>query len=75
MSLDEIVPEMPVVCAQGGQFAKVDHLEGQDLIKLKKDDSGQHHYIPISWVTATDNGRLVIDRPGYEAMQQWLDSP
>lgn len=75
MDIREIVPEMPVVGAQGGQFSIVDHLENKDLIKMKKDDHGQHHYIPTSWVIATDNGRLLIDRPGYEAMQQWAESP
>ncbi|MGZ5012214.1 MAG: DUF2171 domain-containing protein, partial [Methylobacter sp.] len=37
---------MPVVCSQDGQFATVDHMEGQDVIKLNKDKTGQHHYIP-----------------------------
>ena len=39
---------MPVVCSQNGQFAVVDHLEGSAAIKLNKDDSGQHHYIPLA---------------------------
>lgn len=71
----EIKPEMPVVCSQGGQFATVDHMQGSDMIKLKKDDSGQHHYIPTSWVTSTENGQVKIDRPGQEAMKQWSESP
>jgi hypothetical protein len=75
MDTCEITPGMPVVCAQGGQFATVDHLENNASIKLQKDEYGKHHYIPTSWVLATDNGRLVIDRPGYEAMQQWTESP
>lgn len=75
MEVHEIIPDMPVVCAQGGQFAMVDHLEGKHSIKLKKDEHGQHHYIPTSWVIAIDHGRIVIDRPGYEAMQQWTESP
>lgn len=37
MEVHEIIPDMPVVCAQGGQFAMVDHLEGKHSIKLKKD--------------------------------------
>jgi hypothetical protein len=67
----EVKPEMPVVCSQDGQFATVDHMEGSDFIKLKKDNLGKHHYIPLSWVVSTQNGKVKIDRPGEEAMDEW----
>lgn len=75
MNTSQIKPEMPVVCSQGGQFATVDHLEGSNSIKLKKDKLGQHHYIPTSWVTNVENGKVVVDRPGKEAMEDWTDTP
>ncbi len=65
-----IKPHMPVVCSNGGQFATVDHLEGSDTIKLTRDDSGQHHYIPLAWVTTVDD-KVHIDRPGEQAMKEW----
>lgn len=68
---DEIKPDMPVVCSEDGQFATVDHMEGSNSIKLKKDDLGQHHYIPITWVTSTMEGKVKVDRPGDKAMQEW----
>lgn len=68
-----IKPDMPVVCSNGGQFAVVDHMEG-DQIKLKRDASGQHHYIPASWVTAVD-AQVHVDRPGQQAMQEWSSTP
>jgi hypothetical protein len=68
-----IKPDMPVVCSNGGQFAVVDHVEGND-IKLKRDASGNHHYIPQSWVTSVD-AQVHVDRPGKEAMQQWSETP
>jgi len=71
ININEIKPGMPVVCSQDGQFAVVDHMEGSDTIKLNKDDKGQHHYIPVSWVTSTANGKVKVDRPGEEAMQEW----
>jgi hypothetical protein len=71
ISTDEIKPEMPVVCSQGGQFAVVDHMESTTSIKLNKDKTGQHHYIPLSWVTSTANGKITVDRPGDQAMQEW----
>lgn len=66
----QIKPEMPVVCSKDGQFAVVDHIEGSQTIKLKKDDSGKHHYIPVSWVTTVD-AKVHIDRPGDQAMKEW----
>lgn len=71
INTDEIKPEMPVFCSQDGQFAVVDHMEGTTSIKLNKDDTGQHHYIPVGWVTSTADGKVKIDRPGEQAMQEW----
>jgi hypothetical protein len=65
---------MPVVGSNHGQFAVVDHLEGRDFIKLAKDASGQHHYIPLTWVTSVDD-KVHIDRPGDEAMREWKTQP
>ncbi|MGE3074749.1 MAG: DUF2171 domain-containing protein [Dehalococcoidia bacterium] len=69
METRQIKEHMPVVCSENGQFGVVDHLEG-DMIKLTKDDSGQHHYIPLSWVTSVDD-KVHIDRPGDQAMREW----
>ncbi|MGZ8224516.1 MAG: DUF2171 domain-containing protein [Methylobacter sp.] len=75
INTDEIKPDMPVVCSQDGQFATVDHMEGTSTIKLKKDKSGQHHYIPASWVTSTAGGKVKVDRPGEQAMREWSTTP
>jgi hypothetical protein len=71
---DLIKPHMPVVCSHDGQFAVVDHIEGLDLIKLAKDEHGQHHYIPLAWVTAVDD-KVHVDRPGDQAMRDWTTTP
>ena len=71
---DLIKPHMPVVCSNNGQFATVDHLEGSDQIKLTKDKAGQHHYIPLAWVTAVDD-KVHVDRPGKQAMAEWSTKP
>jgi hypothetical protein len=70
----EIKPGMPVVCSEDGQFATVDHLEGAAAIKLRRDQSGQHHYIPLSWVTEVDD-KVHVDRPGKQAMREWSSAP
>lgn len=74
VSSTEIKPEAPVVCSKDGQFATVDHMENGSVIKLKKDDQGQHHYIPLSWVTKVDD-KVHVDRPGDEAMKAWSTTP
>jgi hypothetical protein len=70
INAQEIQPGMPVVCSKNGQFAEVDHMEGKDQIKLKRDDEGKHHLIPLSWVISVDD-KVHVDRTGDEAMQDW----
>ena len=65
-----INPGMPVVDAEDGAFGFVDHLEGTDYIKLKKDDSGQHHLIPLAWVQAVDD-KVHIDRSAEDIRREW----
>jgi hypothetical protein len=71
---NQIKPKMPVVCSEDGQFAVVDHMQGKDSIKLAKDKTGEHHYIPLSWVTTVDD-KVHIDRPGDQAMRDWSKAP
>jgi hypothetical protein len=66
----DIRPHMPVVCSNGEQFGTVDHLDEGNTIKLTKDASGEHHWIPVSWVTSVDD-QVHIDRPGKQAMKEW----
>ena len=75
VNANTIKPEMPVVCSQDGQFATVDHIEGTNSIKLNKDKSGQHHYIPLNWAVSTEEGKVKIDRSGEKAMQEWSTKP
>lgn len=69
-----IKENMPVVCSENGQFAIVDHMEGTSSIKLAKDPEGQHHYIPLAWVTSVDD-RVHVDRSGHDAMKGWSTEP
>lgn len=73
VNAEQIKPNMPVVCSKNGQIAVVDHMEN-GAIKVKKDQSGQHHYIPLAWVTNVDQ-QVHLDRPGDQAKREWSTSP
>jgi hypothetical protein len=75
ISANQIKPNTPVVCSNNRQFAVVDHVEGTEAIKLKRDESGEHHYIPLSWVTSVDDAAVHVDRPGPQVKQQWSTEP
>jgi hypothetical protein len=69
----EIKADMPVTTAQAEHVALVDHLVSDDVIKLKKDDSGKHHYIPVSWVISTEGGIVKTNRTLEQMTQDWAD--
>lgn len=69
----QIQDHMPVVCSNGTQFATVDHLDGENSIKLTRDDEGNHHWIPISWVKDVTDV-VTLDRPITQVQEEWADS-
>ena len=73
MDTTKIREHMPVVCSNNEQFGEVDRVEG-NAIKLTKDQTGQHHWIPVNWVKSVDS-KVHIDRPGQQAMREWLATP
>jgi hypothetical protein len=76
MTAAEIKPGMPVVCGMdaNAQFATVDHMEGNE-IKLRRDASGEHHYIPLSWAKCEVDGKVQVDRAAKDVMAQWSTQP
>lgn len=68
----QIRDHMPVFCSNGDEIGTVDHMDG-NYIKLTKDDYGQHHWIPVEWVTRVDK-HVHLDRPGDQAMREWMST-
>jgi hypothetical protein len=66
----KIREHMPVVSSDDKQFATVDHLDSGNTIKLTKDQQGQHHWIPMSWVSRVDD-KVHVDRPRSQVTQKW----
>jgi hypothetical protein len=69
-----IRPHMAVVASDGAELASVDHIEGRNSIALAKDDSGTHHYIPLSWVQSVDD-KVHLDHTRQEVEQEWSTRP
>jgi hypothetical protein len=68
-----IKEHMEVLGSDGQHVGAVDHLDGKDKIKLTKSDltaGGQHHVIPLSWVTKVDS-QIHLSKPAKDAMAQW----
>ncbi|MBI2395837.1 MAG: DUF2171 domain-containing protein [Deltaproteobacteria bacterium] len=70
--IKSIKPHMSVVGSDNVPIGRVDHLEGDNAIKLTRDRSGQHHFIPAGWVSSIDD-KVHLNRSCNEAMSEWRD--
>lgn len=71
--LNDIQEHMEVVGKDGQHVGTVDHMEGEDRIKLTRTDpsaNGKHHFIPVDWVDHVDTS-VHLNKPSREAMTQW----
>jgi len=65
---------MEVVGSDGGHVGVIDHvLEGQ--LKLNRQDveahDGQHHLVPIAWVSQVQGDRVMLNLSKEEAIGRW----
>ena len=64
---------MEVVGSDGVHVGKVDHMEGQDKVKLTesdKDAEGERHFIPLAWIDHVDS-KVHLKQAGAEAKARW----
>jgi hypothetical protein len=69
-----ITEHMEVLSSDGKHVGIVDHMEGEDKIKLTRSDveahGGHHHFIPTDWVS--DVGDAVrLGKTQDEVFSQW----
>lgn len=71
-SLSTILPHMDVLGSDGIKIGTVDHLEGDQSIKLAKDTApdGQHHFVPLAWVDHVDT-HVHLAKASDEAKAVW----
>ena len=62
---------MEVVGSDGQSVGTVDHVQGSE-IKLTRgtDQSGQHHFIPLNWVSRVDSN-VHLSKAARDAKTQW----
>jgi hypothetical protein len=46
-------------------------MEGTNNVKLKADETGRYHYIPLCWVSSIEEGKVKVNRPSDQAVQEW----
>jgi hypothetical protein len=71
MHHDNIKEHMEVLGSDGAFVGTVDRVQGAE-IKLTKgsDASGQHHFIPLDWVSNVDS-KIHLSKNGRDAKTQW----
>ncbi len=74
MDTSKITEHMSIVGSDHTDVGTVDHLDDQDMVKVTKDESGNHHWIPVAWVARVDE-HVHLDRPGAQAKEEWSTSP
>jgi hypothetical protein len=68
-----IKESMEVLGSDGAHVGTVDHMEGEDEIKLTKNDpdaDGEDHYIPLVWVVHAEI-KVHLRQRGDEAKARW----
>jgi hypothetical protein len=70
----QIREHMDVVGNDGGHVGTVDHLDGENQIKLTKNDpaaGGEHHYVSLDDVESVENGALRLKVSAQDAKRVW----
>jgi len=80
----KVQPEQPIYAkseaslgALGARVGTVDHLEGEDYLKLKRKDAddGRHHWIPVAWLDRIENNAVILNKTEDEFLQNRLAEP
>lgn len=67
---DKLRTGMRVLDTEGVRLGVVNRIVGETTVRLKKDEKGIPHFIPLAWVTAVDES-VHVDRSLVEARLQW----
>ncbi|TSH75955.1 DUF2171 domain-containing protein [Acinetobacter sp. RF15A] len=73
INVNDIKEHASVIASCGTQVGKVDHLEGQDSIKLTRsdDENNEHHLIPLSWVGEIKGDSIMLNKTAEDVRKEW----
>ncbi len=76
MNTEMIKPDMHVHAA-GVHVGTVDHMEGNQWVKLKRNDSddSRHHWFPLDWVESADDDGVHLKCSPEEFQENITDTP
>ncbi|WP_290015161.1 DUF2171 domain-containing protein [Acinetobacter pittii] len=71
LNINDIKKHADVIASCGTKVGTVDHLEGENQLKLTRDESGQHHLIPTGWIGEVKEDQVILNKNSEEVKDQW----
>ena len=71
LNIPDIKKQSDVIASCGTKVGTVDHLEGDNQLKLTRDENDQHHLIPTGWIGEVKDDKVVLIKNSEEVKQQW----
>ncbi len=71
LNINEIKKHADGIASCGNKVGTVDHLDGENQLKLTRDESGQHHLIPTGWIGEVKEDQVILNKNSEEVKDQW----
>lgn len=71
LNINDIKKHADVIASCGTKVGTVDHLDGENQLKLTRDKSGQHHLIPTGWIGEVKEDQVILNKNSEEVKDQW----
>ncbi|MCG9515115.1 DUF2171 domain-containing protein [Acinetobacter pittii] len=71
LNINDIKKHADVIASCGTKVGNVDHLDGENQLKLTRDESGQHHLIPTGWIGEVKENQVILNKNSEEVKEQW----
>ncbi|QIT18502.1 DUF2171 domain-containing protein [Acinetobacter pittii] len=71
LNINDIKKHADVIASCGTKVGTVDHLDGENQLKLTRDENGQHHLIPTGWIGEVKEDQVILNKNSEEVKDQW----
>lgn len=71
LNINDIKKHADVIASCGTKVGTVDHLEGENQLKLTRDENDQHHLIPTSWIGEVKDDQVILNKNSQEVQENW----